>query len=462
MKKNISLLIILILLTSLITGCDAFTNSNKVDIEQSVYDEYESMIDAFIGVQDISVISDYLIQWAQNYQIDAEKDHYNNVIITIPATEGQENVVPTLIECGISISDLENDLRPVAIMMTTIRNLEAHGLTYFVFTPYEGRLYTGAENLSSSLLSDVNLINLNTYAPNQIVSSGAESAVYTMSLNMKMADPSFPIAYELRIDGLTGGYSDIIKQKNPNAIKTLGNFLASCKSSGMLFELASFNGGQNVDMYPVSASAIMLINQNDENSLNNRFLKAQKTFNDNYSETQPQYSYTLTPVPLPEKVISQEDSDHIVSFLYTLFNGIYSKTEADETEAVSNIGQVRTDDKQFVSYLTMRSLDPAVFLAMQSDLSVISNLNELTYQMILGKQGWRQLPGKSLASRFSEATSANVTDTFYESQCSIYQNRNKDIEIISYGVDLIDCEKQCKNLLKFITVPESSEQGQQP
>jgi len=462
MKKNISILLILILLTSLITGCGAFTNNNKVDIEQSVYDEYESMIDTFIGVQDISVISDYLLQWAQNYRIDAEKDYYNNVIITLPATAGLENEVPTMVECGISISDLENDLRPVSIMMTTIRNLENHGLTYFVFTPYEGRLYTGAENLSPSLLSNVNLINLNTYAPNQIVSSGAESAVYSMSLNMKMVEPSFPIAYELRIDGLAGGYSDIIKQKNPNAIKTLGNFLASCKNSGMLFELASFNGGQNIETYPVSASAIMLINQNDENSLNNRFLKAQKTFNDNYSETQPGYTYTLTPVPLPEKVITQEDSDHIVSFLYTLFNGIYSKTETDEAEAVSNIGEVRTAEKQFISYLTMRSLDPAVFLAMQSDLSVISNLNELTYQAVSGKQGWRQLPGKSLASRFSDATSANVIGTFYESQCSIYQNKNKDIEIISYGVDLIDCEKQCKNLIEFLNVPETPEQSQQP
>lgn len=453
MNKIIAALLTVVLSVAMITGCDGFPNENNVDIEQSIYDEYESMIDAFIGVDEISVVSDYLLQWAQSSQFDARKDSFNNVIVQLPASSGLEDGMPVVIECGISLQDLENDLRPVAIMLTAMKNLKDHNQVTFLFAPYEGRDFIGAKGIAESFLTEVKLINLNTYAPNVITVSGAESAVYSMSRNIDLVDPAYQIAYEIKISGLTGGYSDIIKSKNPNAIKTLGNFLATCKSSGMLFELSSFTGGENIGMYPVSASAIMVINQNDETSLNNRFEKALKSFQDNYSESQPEFSYTLTQVGRPQKVLSHADSDHIVSFLYTLFNGIYAKSDTEDTVAISNLGMIRTNENIFEAFLTMRSLDPAVFLAMQSDLSVISNLNEFSYDLVSGKAAWRQLPGKSLAKEFSEMTGVKTAGYFNESQCAVYQDRNRDIEIISYGVDLIDCEKQCNNLIQYIEMP---------
>ncbi len=457
MNKIIAAILIMILSVAMMTGCDGFPNENKVDIEQSIYDEYESMIDAFIGVDEISVVSDYLLQWAQSYQFDARKDRFNNVIVQHPASSGLEDGKPVVIECGISLQDLENDLRPVAIMLTAMKNLKDHNQVTFLFAPYEGRDYVGAKGIAESLLTEIKLINLNTYAPNMVTVSGAESAVYSMSRNIDLVDPSYQIAYEIKINGLTGGYSDIIKSKNPNAIKTLGNFLATCKSGGMLFELASFTGGENIGMYPVAASAIIVINQNDETSLNNRFEKALKSFQDNYSESQPQFSYTLTQIGRPQKVLSHADSDHIVSFLYTLFNGIYAKSETENTVAISNLGMISTSESNFEAFLTMRSLDPAILLTMQSDLSVICNLNEFSYSMISGNAGWRQLPGKSLAKEFSEITGVKTAGYFNESQCAVYQDRNRDIEIISYGVDLVDCEKQCNNLIQYIETTTLSE-----
>jgi len=461
MNKIIAALLTVVLSVAMMTGCDGFPNENKVDIEQSIYDEYESMIDAFIGVDEISVISDYLLQWAQSYQFDARKDRFNNVIVQLPASPGFEYGTPVVIECGISLQDLENDLRPVAIMLTAMKNLKDHNQVTFLFIPYEGREYLGAKGIAESLLTGVKLINLNTYAPNIITVSGAESAVYSMSRNINLVNPTYQIAYEIKVSGLSGGYSDIIKSKNPNAIKTLGNFLATCKSSGMLFELSSFNGGEDPGTYPVSASAIVVINQNDEASLNNRFEKALKSFQDNYSESQPEFSYTLTQVGRPQKVLSQLDSDHIVSFLYTLFNGIYAKSDAEDTVAISNLGMIRTNENSFEAFLTMRSLDPAIFLAMQSDLSVICNLNEFSYDLVSGKAAWRQLPGKSLAKEFSEMTGVKTAGYFNESQCAVYQDRNRDIEIISYGVDLIDCEKQCNNLIQYIETPAVSKEPMQ-
>lgn len=84
------------------------------------------------------------------------------------------------------------------------------------------------------------------------------------------------------------------------------------------------------------------------------------------------------------------------------------------------------------------------------DLNVICNLNYMNYNLKEIHKGWYQNPDSEFVDDFLVLADKKPKGTFLKSPLVEYQTRNKEMEMISYGVDLKDCDRQLLVLKNYI------------
>lgn len=446
MKKIITMMGIIIVIVGLLGSCGFFLNPNETSIKDDIYLEYETMMDAFVEVKSITDVSDYLLFWAQTFGMESQKDRSQSVIIeTLESTDG-EDATPIAIECGISLENLAEDLRAVAISLVLLKEIDGANPLRVLFVPYEEDNYYGAKNLASDFLKNTQMIHLNTRYPNNVLNQGASSKLAYIERDIDLKKPTYEMAYQITIDGFNDEFADTEFSVTPNGINELGILFALFKSNGMLFEIADFSGSSSSEFAPVSASAIMVINQNDMKSLEYYYDKMENKLTKSYQEVYPDMFVTLSAIDLPPTVLSNEDTDRLVSFIYTIFNGLCGESEFD----FSTLNKVNTTKSKFSCSLLLHNLVNPEALEENDDLNVICNLNDMNYKLMEIHKGWYQDSDSEFVQGFLSAIDKKPKGTFFDSSLVEYQVRNKEMEMLSYGVDLKDCDRQLLVLKDYI------------
>lgn len=446
MKKIITLIMTMIIAVGLLGSCGFILNPGEPSIKDDIYNEYETMMDAFVEVKSIADVSDYLLFWAQTLGVKAHKDRSQSVVIeTLGPANGEDNNV-LAIECGFSLNNLAEDLRAVAISLVLIKEFHGSQPLRILFVPYEGENYFGANKIPSIFLKDIQMIELNTKYPNQVLTQGASSKLAFIERNIKVNKPTYEIAYQVTIDGFNENLGAVEFPDTPNAIRELGVLFATCKSKGMLFEIGDFSGGSSTSFSPISGSAIMVINQNDMKSLEYYYGKMESRLIKKYQEEHPEIFVTMSAIEAPPSVLSNEDTDRLVSFIYTIFNGFCGESEF----AFSTLNKVATSNSKFSCSLLVLDLYNPEAIEENDDLNVICNLNNMDFRLKEINQGWYQDPESEFIKSFLENIDKKPKGSFYDSPLVEYQRRKNNTEMLSYGVDLKDCEKQFLILKNYI------------
>ncbi len=446
MKKIITTIIIVSVIVSSLGSCGFFLNSDEASIKDNIYGEYETMMDAFVEVQSIADVSDYLLFWAQTLGFTAQKDRSQSVILETLGVANNPEITPITIECGISLENLAEDLRAVAISLVLIKQVDGAHPLRILFVPYEEGNYFGAKKIPSLFLKNANMIQLNTRYPNQVINQGASSKFADIERNVTMKNPTYKLAYQITIDGFNEDLNTIDFSKTPNAIRELGVLFATLKSRGMLFEISDFSGSGSTSFAPISGSAIMVINQNDMKSLEYYYGKMESKLNKSYKEDHPNIFVSLAAVEAPASVLSNEDTDRLVSFIYTVFNGFCGESEY----TFSTINKVTTANSKFSCNLLALDLFDVEAIEGNDDLNLICNLNDMDFELKELHKGWYQDPESEFIKGFIEEIDKKPKGSFYDSPLVEYQARNNETEMLSYGVDLKDCEKQFSVLKNYI------------
>lgn len=446
MKKIITLIMTMIIAVGLLGSCGFILNPGEPSIKDDIYNEYETMMDAFVEVKSIADVSDYLLFRAQTLGVQGHKDRSQSVIIERIGTDYGEEVPPITIECGFSLENLAEDLRAVAISLVLLKEMEGDHPLRILFTPYEEDNYFGAHKIPASYLKNIEMIHLNTRYPNEVVNQGASSKFAYIERKVKMVTPSYKIAYRVTIEGFNEELAAPDFLNTPNAIRELGVLFATCKSKGMLFEIGDFSGGSSTSFSPISGSAIMVINQNDMKSLEYYYGKMESRLIKKYQEEHPEIFVTMSAIEAPPSVLSNEDTDRLVSFIYTIFNGFCGESEF----AFSTLNKVATSNSKFSCSLLVLDLYNPEAIEENDDLNVICNLNNMDFRLKEINQGWYQDPESEFIKSFLENIDKKPKGSFYDSPLVEYQRRKNNTEMLSYGVDLKDCEKQFLILKNYI------------
>jgi hypothetical protein len=446
MKKIITIIGIIVVVVGLLGSCGFFLNPGETSIKDDIYDEYETMMDAFVEVISIADVSDYLLFRAQTLGVQGHKDRSQSVIIETAGTNYSEEGPPITIECGFSLDNLAEDLRAVAISLVLLKEIDGAHPLRIIFTPYEEENYFGAAKIPASYLKDIEMIHLNTKYPNEVVNQGASLKFAYIERKVKMITPSYKIAYRVTIEGFNEELATPDFSNTPNAIRELGVLFATCKSKGMLFEIGDFSGGGGTNFSPISGSAIMVINQNDMKSLEYYYGKMESRLIKAYQEEHPNIFVTMSAIEAPPSVLSNEDTDRLVSFIYTIFNGFCGESEY----AFSTLNKVATSKSKFSCNLLVLDLYNPEAIEENNDLDVICNLNDMDFRLKEINQGWYQDPESEFIKSFLEKIDKKPKGSFYDSPLVEYQRRKNNTEMLSYGVDLKDCEKQFLILKNYV------------
>lgn len=316
----------------------------------------------------------YLLAWAKNRQIPVETDPAGNVIYTIQPEEHITDEKQAVILCSFDGADMEPHIQEIAAALTIAKNTRNNGPFQVIFLAENKGRKTGAQNLNPNLFDEnTEMICLGATPSSRVslITGGYEHLRLTKKLST--TEPSYNKAYKIQIAHAPSGCISGTYDASLNPVKILGGVLAGLKSNSLLFELSGFYGGSEVNYSPEGASMTLIINDSDtvkfENVMNSSI---EKTY-EKYKEDYPDLEYTCEEINLPSKVISEENTDNLVSLMYTSFNGVYNRNDDGTITALTNIGRISTKNCRL-------KIDIAV---MCSNPSMLQEISE-TYQTICG------------------------------------------------------------------------------
>ncbi len=471
MKRAIScaLVLILVLQALLFTGC----NDDKSNGTETILNEnYTSVLGVLQNSTDLSVVQTYLIKWATVNDIKVSHDRYNNVIMSIKAAPGYEDVDSTILQCTLSLDEPEQTANAISVMQYIVKHSKDHGFIRLIFTGNTNNAHEGIQNIKSTYLDGKNLISLDGADNNSLIVASAGSQLYNMTRNIKRQPPTYPITYEISIKNLVGApLSD--EEAHPNPITVIGDLLASAKSSGILMEIASFSGGTDPSHYPESASAVILINQNDVKKLTRLVEKNQEKLYSKYAEQEPDAVYDFIEAERPDSVLSFDDSSNLISFLYACINGTYLKNDDGEVIAKSNIGKITIDDKKLEILIDARSKSNTILDEMDTLFATVCGLCNIDYNKTLIYPIWEKnaefLYDESSDIEEDVALSANPLVTNLSqimksysgkepeykrildyTACAVAEARNPSLNAVSLGITKDTPVDQTQILLNYL------------
>ncbi|MBQ2746968.1 MAG: hypothetical protein IJF28_00710 [Firmicutes bacterium] len=327
----------------------------------------------------------YLLSWANENDIRVSYDEFNNVIMSSKATEGYENTETNIFQCTVDLENPETSAIAMSVASYIIQKTDNHGFIRVLFTTPEN-----AGKLSRTYLTADNFISLDWFSKNSLLVGSAGTDYYTATRRLKFEQTSYTDAYQIVIEGLPEvSFKD--SGNCPNPITIIGDILANAKSSGILLELASLNGGSSSDTYPTNFSCTILVNQKDANNMKKRVNAAMDNFYEKYNVDPETFTFTYSEVEAPEWVISYEDTARIISFIYTCPDGDYLKDDSGEVIAKANLGSFHTDNIGFTAKIATASKNSDVLSEMETVFETVCGLSEISYSKESGDPVWESM-----------------------------------------------------------------------
>lgn len=449
----IFLLFVLTLALILLPACSTKEEDSQLSISESLDTNYKALTRQLEHTEDFQAVSDYLSTWAHDNGIDVKTANHQYIILSRAASAGYEDAKNFTLQCSIILDDeteKEETLQVAAAVMTALYSAEHHGTLKAVFTLQAAGKAEGAAALGDHQLKGDHFIVLDYNRNDTLYNSVAASSEITASQDLTMAAPQYTKAYKLTLKGTANKSPYKYRSTYPNAIKIIGDLLASCQSSGVLFELSSFVGGEASDLYPSTASAVVVLQENDVESFTRRFDSSYERVEDYYDEAEEPFEYTMTEVKMPKRVISHNNTNHIVSLMYTLTNGPYLRSDNGDVKASSNIGKISTKKGKFKLNINARSLENNLMEEMNSVFQTTCGLCDIRYKEISSKPLWYASKKIPLIAALSENLKAAPEGIIEQKAADIFLQRKPELNLAVWGINLDSAEKDISVLLNYM------------
>lgn len=286
---------------------------------EGVFRFFEEICGIPHGSSDTGRISDYLVRFAKDRNLEYIQDESGNVIIYKDGTAGYENSAPVMLqghmdmvcektpECDIDFANDGLTLRledgVISADGTTLGGDDGIAVAFAlaimdaddiphpplecVFTVDEEIGMLGAAALDCSPLKSCTMLNLDSEDEGYLLVScaGGVCATCHVPVQMTEADGDEMTAARLTVTGLTGGHSgvEIIKQR-ANADKLLGRLLYNIGKE-VPYELASVSGGFKDNAIPKEAAADVVIAYKDVDNFRKSAEKWESVLRHEYKRT---------------------------------------------------------------------------------------------------------------------------------------------------------------------------------
>ncbi|MCQ4637397.1 hypothetical protein NE619_11740 [Anaerovorax odorimutans] len=437
----------------LFTACSAGKEDAKLSIKESLDANYEALSSQMKDSEDFQHLSDFLAQWAKENSLDVKTQNDQYIVLSKPASAGYEDAETFTVQCSVNLQqaeDKKDDLQNAAAAMALLYSADNHGSLKAIFTLEKDGKPIGASALSDKYLKTDNFIVLDHESDPALYNSIAASSEIIASQKLKRTSPQYTKAYKIQLTGTAHKSPYKHRGDYPNAIKAIGDLLASCKSSSVLFELASFEGGEASDLYPASAEAVIVLQENDVESFTKRFESSFEKIEEYYEDLEEPFTYTMTETKIPDKVLSTQDTDNIVSLMYTITDGTYLKSDDGDVIAASNIGRVTTKKGQFKLQINARSLENNVLDDMRTIFKTTCGLCDIKYKEASSTELWYASDKSPLISALAKAPKVTPAGTLENADGSAFLAKKSDLNMVLWSMNDKSAEKQLQTLIEYM------------
>ena len=425
-------------------------------------------------------ISDWLVKFAKDRNLEVHQDAFNNVIIKKEATKGYEKYETLILQGHMDMvweknKDVDFDFEKEGIKLkiedgylkaqgTTLgadngiaiayglaildSNEIAHPKLEVLITTDEEVAMTGAENLDMSLLEGKKMINLDTEEVGKIYVSSAGGATIKLRTKVETIDlENDDKVYLIEIIGLQGGHSGAEIHLNlGNSIKILSESLKHLNIK-YDFELIEIDGGNKDNAIPREAHAYIATKSDlkELDELLASYIEVKKT----EFKNEPSLKYSIKEVNKNGlRKISVRDTKKLIALYNEFPHGVrtMSKEIKDLVQTSLNFGVLKTEvegnEKVFRINSLLRSSKIKELDELQDYLIELGERYETYGEKVPSFYPWeykedstlRKLSEKVYKNKYGKEIEIKAIHAGLE--CGLFVNKMHDLDVISFGPDI--------------------------
>lgn len=424
-------------------------------------------------------ISDYMVQFAKNLNLEVYQDEAYNVYIKKPASKGYEHL-PTVILQGHldmvceknkdKIHDFKSDKLKLNVdgdwlsaEGTTLGGDDGIALAYqmailanpslkhpsleCLMTTDEERGMTGVAHLHPEYLQGKILINIDNEKEGEFIVSCAGGAKAYTTLNFQ-TEPieKDAVICKMMISGLKGGHSGAeIHHERANAHLLMGRLLNVLRMK-VPFRLIKFEGGTKDNVITRECEAWLAIDAKDKEviqkivfELSQFFISEYKIQDKNINVT-CDFSENTTSTSAMKKI----DSNKLIDYLLVVPNGImhYDKNIEGLVETSLNLGIVKITDQTITFVSAVRSSVATRKTEILQRLSTLASIFNMSFEIKGDYPAWQYNPKsrlRELAVELFEKMYGHkpiVTAIHAGLECGYIAEKCPGLDMISIGPNL--------------------------
>lgn len=443
---------------------------------ESVFKHFEALTRIPRESGNEKAVSDFLVQFANNLNLEVIQDKSLNVIIKKPGTKGYENSKSVIIQGHMDMvcvkkDEIEFDFtkEPIPLVVeddmiktkgTTLgadngiavamgmgllesTDLEHPPLTLLVTVEEETGM-GGVLNLEQGLVQGDILINIDSEEEGVFLTSCAGGVRNLVRLPIGYQDPKQETeAYEIVISGLLGGHSGMEINKNrANAIKLMGRLLQALD----YVDIASISGGDKMNAIAKMAKATILVQRDKITDMKQLVEEYQANFAKEFQVADPNIQITYKPVEQPKQILSDETKEQLVHILRLIPFGVQTMSGNIKglVESSNNIGvlEMVKDEIHFSSAIrsSVRSLKHEIIERIRS----ICQLTGAKMELIADYPEWEYKADSEIREVMLQVyknmygNEAKVEAIHAGLECGFLKEKVGDIDMISLGPNIYD------------------------
>lgn len=425
-------------------------------------------------------ISDYLVKFAKDLNLEVIQDEVLNVIIKKPGTKGYENSKTVIIQGHMDMvceknkgteHDFEKDplkLRVVDGMVyatdTTLGAdngiAMAYGLALLasdtishpplevLMTTDEETGMSGAMGVSPEHIEGKLLINLDNEEEGHLLVScaGGIRSKHILDIEWENLNENLSLM-EVTVRGLKGGHSGMeINKERGNSNKIMGRILRDILAE-VDFRLVSLNGGSKNNAIPREMDAVIALEKSEVSKVIAKVEKWQGVLENELKAQDEGVKVSAKEVSeKAEKVFTANCTNKTINLLYLIPNGINSNSvEIDGlVESSTNLGVVTTlgDTIEFDSAIrsSVASLKDEIVLRSKT----IAELLGAKFETTAGYPEWQYDSNSKLREVCQRVHNdmygkdAEIVAIHAGVECGLFNEKLGGLDMISFGPNLYD------------------------
>lgn len=427
-------------------------------------------------------ISDFLVSFAKERDLEVYQDEMYNVIIKKPGSKGYEDSDPIIIQGHMDMvcikgkeSNHDFTKDPIEMIVeedilrannTTLGGDDGIAVAYglaildskdlkhppleLLITTNEETGMDGAHALTNEHLSGKILLNIDSEEEGVFLVSCAGGANKITTFKLEKENKSGN-GLEIKVSGLKGGHSgmEIIKQR-ANAIKLLGRILEECNRNSDI-RLSKIQGGTKHNAIPSEARAVILTEDNP--TLKKIIEDFTKDLKEEYRVEDSGLNIDINEVKV-ENIYTKELSDNLIDYIMMVPDGVQYMSKDIEGLVQTSLNNAIIEEKNnnITIITSVRSASSSSLKEVLNMLTIIAKRTKAETEEKNSYPAWqfdekskiREIAVKVYEELFNKK--AEVSAIHAGLECGLLKQILPNTDMISFGPNLYDVHTENEHL----------------